>query len=72
MSEVLPLLLRAIAIVILFMIIGFGPGYILGVLIANRTTASNLPHRIDKHEEDIRKAEEHNKQWNPEDPRWQK
>jgi len=70
--EVIAQLLRALSFVILYVLVGFGPGFIVGVLLANRTIGRRNPLRMDKHQEAIEQAAEHNKQWRPDDPRWQK
>lgn len=67
---VIAALLRILLLVVFYMIIGFGPGFMLGVLLANRVFAKGNPLRMEKHQQVIQQAVEHNKQWNPNDPRW--
>lgn len=69
-TDTLAAILHSTAFVILYFIIGFGPGLITGILLANRLTASDKQLRVDKHIDNIRKAGEHNSQWHPENPRW--
>ncbi len=64
-------ILKSIAIILIYFITGFGPGFVIGVLLANRFAGKDKPLRIEKHAENITKAGQHNSQWNPNDPRWQ-
>ncbi len=68
--EGLSALFRIIAFTLLYIMIGFGPGFIIGLLLANKILGKNLPLRMDKHFDSIRKAGEHNSQWHPDNPRW--
>lgn len=68
--DVIAKLLEAGAFIVLYIFIGFGPGFIGGVLLANRIFGRGNPLRMEKHEQAINQAFEHNKQWDPEDPRW--
>lgn len=68
--EVIAGILRTALLVVFYMIIGFGPGFALGVILANRVFAKGNPLRMEKHQQVIQQAAEHNKQWNPNDPRW--
>ncbi|MEO6077780.1 MAG: hypothetical protein ABIP54_03265 [Candidatus Andersenbacteria bacterium] len=63
-------ILRNIAFVLLYFVLGFGPGFVVGVLLANRFTGKDKPMRIDKHDENIQKAGQHNAQWHPDNIRW--
>lgn len=63
-------ILRNVAFVLLYFVIGFGPGFMVGVLLANKFAGKNNPIRMDKHNENIKKAGQHNSQWNPNNPRW--
>ncbi len=69
--ELLASLLNSFATIVLYGVIGFGPGFIVGVLLANRIAGRNHPLRIDKYKQNIQKATEHNSQWHPNHPRWQ-
>lgn len=64
-------ILNSFATIILYFIIGFGPGFIVGMLLANRFAGRNHPLRIDKYKQNIQKATEHNSQWHPSNPKWQ-
>lgn len=64
-------LLQSFAIILIYFIIGFGPGFIVGVLLANRLAGRNHPLRMDKQKQNIQKANEHNSQWHPNNPKWQ-
>ncbi len=70
--ELLDRLLRAVAFVSLYLLIGFGPGYICGVLAANRFVGKGNQLRMERRLSDIEAAIEHNKQWHPEHERWKK
>ncbi|MDA1168936.1 MAG: hypothetical protein O3A36_01200 [bacterium] len=63
-------LLDVLVTVLIYFIIGFGPGFIVGVLLANRIFGKNLPLRMEKNIESIKKAAEHNSQWHPDHPKW--
>ena len=65
-------ILRVIALIMLYILIGFGPGYIVGVILAGKIFGRGQPLRMEKHQEAIQQAVEHNKQWHPDDPRWKK
>jgi hypothetical protein len=64
--------LQAFLVVVLYFIFGFGPGFIVGVWIANRFGGGGKkqPLRIDQHKEQIEKAAAHNAQWHPDHERW--
>ena len=66
---VIPFLIRNFAFIVFYFIIGFGPGFIFGILVANRLFGEG-PSILDTHIENIRKATEHNKQWRPDNERW--
>ncbi len=68
--DIVQIAFRVGATLLLFVVIGFGPGFILGVLLANRINGKNKPLRVDVHNKAKQRAAEHNKHWNPEDPRW--
>jgi hypothetical protein len=63
-------IVQILAIALLYFVIGFGPGFILGLLIVNRIFGKNLPLRMDKHASNMQKASEHNSQWHPDNPKW--
>ncbi len=64
-------LLRSFTIILIYFIIGFGPGFIVGVLLANRFSGRNHQLRADKQNQNIQKASEHNSQWHPDHSKWQ-
>ena len=71
--ETVATVFRALTFVVLYFIIGFGPGFIIGVLIANRMLGDrSKPTRLAEHELAIKRAVEHNAQWHPGHDRWKK
>ncbi len=68
----LVIILKLVVYIVLFLVIGFGPGFIVGVLLANFMFGKEKPLRMDNHQKNILKAAEHNKQWDPHLDRWQK
>jgi hypothetical protein len=69
--EITVLIIRQFAFVALYFIISFGPGVVLGLIIANKVYAKGNPTHMQSQKEDIAKAAKHNAQWNPTHPRWQ-
>lgn len=63
---------RNAAFIILYLFVGFGPGFIVGLLICNRIWGRGHPTLVKVHQENMLTAAEHNKQWHPNHPRWQK
>lgn len=71
--EIVAAIIRAITLVVIYFVTGFGPGFIIGLLITNRFVADReKPTRMDQHAELIKKAIAHNSQWHPSNERWQK
>ncbi len=70
--EVLAALFRALSFVLFYLIVGFGPGFVLGLVIANELFARGQPSYLDTHEENKKRAAQHNAQWTPSHERWQK
>lgn len=68
--EIISSLIRAIAFILLYLAIGFSPGFVIGLLLANKFFGKNLPLRMEKTTDSIKKATEHNSQWHPNNPRW--
>ena len=64
-------LLKLAVYIVLYVLIGFGPGFIGGVLLANFLFGREKPLRMEKHQQSILKATEHNKQWDPHADKWQ-
>lgn len=69
--NIIAALVRSFALIIIYFITGFGPGFIIGVLLANRFAGRNHPLRMDKQNQNIQKASEHNSQWHPNNAKWQ-
>lgn len=63
-------ILQIFIYILLYLFIGFGPGFILGVIIMSRIVGKNNPYIMEVHEQAKQQAAEHNKQWHPNDPRW--
>lgn len=68
--QTLALLLKSSAQIFVYFVIGFGPGFVVGVLLANHFVGKDKQLRIEKHDENIQKAGQHNAQWHPDNPRW--
>lgn len=64
-------ILHSLAFILLYFVIGFGPGFIIGMLLANRFTAGDKQLRVEKHNDNIKKAGDHNSQWHPDNTKWQ-
>lgn len=65
-------IIRALTFVTLYVMTGFGPGFILGLLLGNRLGGRGKPAYFETHNKNIAKAFEHNKQWMPDQERWRK
>lgn len=65
-------LAHALGLIMFYLITGFGPGVILGFIIANRTGGRHFEHHDHNIEKALRQAAEHNAQWHPEHQRWQR
>lgn len=70
--EIIVALLNSLAFVALYVLIGFGPGFVLGMLLANRLFAKGQPAYFETHQQAIKAAAQHNAQWAPSNERWQK
>ena len=68
--EISTIIIRLIAVVTLYFFLGFGPGFIIGVLLANAITGRGKPLLMDVHAETVKRAGAHNSQWHPDDERW--
>ena len=68
---ILPFFVRNAAFIVFYFIIGFGPGFIAGILLANRIFGEG-PSILDTHITNIQKANEHNAQWHPDNQKWKK
>lgn len=60
------------ALVIFYAITGFGPGFMLGLLIGNIFAVRDEKTIMQKQHDAIGIASHHNKQWHPSHERWQK
>ncbi|OGY30936.1 MAG: hypothetical protein A3C02_00425 [Candidatus Andersenbacteria bacterium RIFCSPHIGHO2_02_FULL_45_11] len=69
--ETIASILNSFAVILIYFVIGFGPGFIVGVLLANKFSGKNHPLRMEKQNQNIQKAAEHNSQWHPNNPKWQ-
>lgn len=67
----LPTILRTLTFVALYLIVGAGPGFVFGLLLANRLFGEG-PIYMDDHKAKIKLAIEHNAQWHPKNDRWKK
>lgn len=65
-------ILKTVIFIVLYLMIGFGPGFIVGVILANWLFGKGRQLRMDKHVTSIQQAAEYNKQWHPDHERWQK
>jgi len=70
--DLLEATMRAFAFIVLYVYVGFGPGFILGMLTANFFFGRGSPTYADSHRDAIREAAQHNAQWDPTNERWQK
>lgn len=70
--EIAAIIMKWIIIIFLYLVMGFGIGFIFGLLTANRLFGKGKPLRMDSHIASINKASEHNKQWDPQHEKWQK
>lgn len=70
--ETTAIVLRMLAFVVLYAFVGFGPGFVVGLLAANAIFGKGKPYIYLEHEENKKSAAQHNAQWNPSNPRWRK
>lgn len=63
--------LRAFAFIGLYFFIGFGPGFVLGLVTANALLGRGAPTYAQTHRDAIKQAAQHNAQWSPAHERWQ-
>jgi len=68
--EVTIALLRSFSFILLYIFLGFGPGLVAGMLLANLIFGRGKPVLMERHEEDISLAGQHNAQWAPDHERW--
>jgi hypothetical protein len=70
-SELIATITRIVATLFIYFVIGFGPGFIIGLLLANRFAGKKHQLRMEKQMQSIQKASEHNSQWHPNNTKWQ-
>ena len=68
--EIIEEILRSLAFVVLYFFLGFGPGFALGILLANSIFGRGKPVLYKVHKDNITNAAQHNAQWNPSHERW--
>ncbi len=68
--ELTGLLLRTFGIVFFYFLIGFGPGTVIGMILANKVYAKGQVTHMQSQRADITRANKHNAQWDPNHPRW--
>lgn len=64
--------MRAFAFIVLYVYLGFGPGFVLGLVMANALFGRGAPTYAQVHKTAIQEATQHNAQWDPTHERWQK
>ena len=70
----IPLILgfsESFAFIVLYVVIGFGPGLTLGIIVGNLLGGHGQEHLHIKQTRAIKAATEHNAQWHPTHKRWQ-
>lgn len=71
-SDTAVLLMQSLGLVILYAIIGFGPGLALGIMLGNQMGARGQETLMRKLDRSRKQGLEHNAQWDPSHPRWQR
>jgi uncharacterized membrane protein YciS (DUF1049 family) len=61
---------QSLATVMLYFFLSFGPGFIIGILIANAVFGRGKVTLMEFHMENKKIAAQHNAQWDPSNPRW--
>lgn len=70
--HVIIVIIQRLLLLLFLFVIGFGPGFVVGLLLANRFVGRGFPLRMEVHQENLKRAAEHNKQWDPDNPKWKK
>lgn len=70
--EVLITLLQTFAFIVLYFFLGFGPGFVFGIVLANWFFAPGQATYMEMHAERKKAAAQHNAQWHPAHERWQR
>jgi len=68
--EVIARSLQALSFVVLYIIIGFGPGFMVGIVLANTILGRGKPVYMDLHKQALKDAAQHNAQWHPSNEKW--
>ncbi len=68
--EIISIVLRSLAIVAVYGIVGFGSGFVTGIVLANTILARGKPNIMEDFDEAKKLAAQHNAQWNPSHERW--
>ncbi|MCH8748307.1 hypothetical protein IH781_00995 [Patescibacteria group bacterium] len=71
-AEIITNILQAFGFLALYLFIGFGPGFVIGLMMANLVIGRGKPTLMQKHTTNKQLAAQHNAQWNPAHERWQK
>lgn len=71
-SDTAILLIQSLGLVALYAIAGFGPGLALGIMLGNFMGARGKEVLMRKHDRALKQGLEHNAQWHPSHPRWQR
>lgn len=70
--EIIARIFQAFALVTLYGMLGFGPGFVTGLLTANAIFGRGKPIYMDLHKQAIKNAAQHNAQWHPSNEKWRK
>ncbi|HLD26188.1 MAG TPA: hypothetical protein VJC05_04060 [Candidatus Andersenbacteria bacterium] len=65
-------LAQTFGLVILYAITAMAPGLVLGIWLGNLMGAPGKETLVHKHQVNLKRASEHNAQWDPANQRWQK
>lgn len=68
--EIIAIIFRVFLFVGLYIVIGFGPGFIIGLVIGNWVFGRGAPRYMDAHAEKAEAAAKHNAQWDPASEKW--
>lgn len=64
------LVLRLLALIVLYAFGGFGIGFLAGMILANIILSHDKPTIMEQYSEAKRMAAQHNAQWDPSHERW--
>ena len=68
--ETIARIMQALSFIVLYGILGFGPGFVAGLLAANWVFGRGKPVYMDLHKQAIKDAAQHNAQWHPSNEKW--